>query len=101
MEDDFDLVFAQYPLQQMWTAKTAAHYLDPVSETLVHEFAGGNPVAYQRRQGRALLQQVFRQPSAHQSRGASDKDTTVAPEAIRHYYCSNRIIPAKLCRLSS
>ena len=67
--------------------QTTAHYVDAVGQSLVHKFAGGNPIAYQRRHGRALLQQVFRQPSAHQSRGASDKDSTVTPKAVLHYSC--------------
>src|ERR1039458_5635466 len=74
MKDDFDLVLAQRAFQQIGTAQIAAHHVDAVGQPLAHKFAGGNPVAYQRRHGRTLPQQAFCQPSAHQSRGASDKD---------------------------
>jgi len=89
MKNDFDLVLAQHALQQIGTAQAAAHHVDSLGKFLVHEFAGGNPVAHQRRHGCALLQQAFREPSAHQSRGASDKDGTVSPEAVLHL-----IVPA-------
>src|SRR5271166_2173166 len=86
MKDDFDLVLAQHTFQQIGTAQTAAYYVDAVRQPLMHKFAGRDPVADQRCDGSALLEQVFRQPSAHQSRGPRDKDATVTPEAVRHYY---------------
>src|SRR5208337_365339 len=86
MKDNFNLVFAQHTFQQIGAAQAAAHHVDAIRQSPVHKFAGGNPVAYQRRHGRTLLQQVLRQPSAHQPSGAGDKDGTVTPEAVFHSF---------------
>src|SRR5260370_40828427 len=59
MKDDFDLVLAQHTFQQIWTAQTAAYYIDTVGQSIAHKFAGGNPIAYQSRHRRALLQQAL------------------------------------------